>query len=223
VLRVRRGHDARSALFDSLIVGAATWLVVWCFVTTPGASDHERILGALDGLYQPVMVAVIVLGVRICFTDTFRLTSYRLFVGALALNALGDMSWALASNGTLPVGTSQVLIVYLIGYILAGASALHPSMRSMTEAVPVRSTRTSRARPIAVLSALFVPGVVVILSPTTGSSTGPCRLSIFGLAVAVAVRIRQATTDNDRAGAHAASRSPGPPDQPAEPLGRHRG
>jgi diguanylate cyclase (GGDEF)-like protein len=200
VLRIRRGHDARSALFDSLIVGASIWLVVWCFVTAPGSSDHERILGALDGLYQPVMVAVIVLGIRICFTDTFRLTSYRLFIGALGLNALGDVSWALASNGTIVVDTSRLLIIYLLGYVLAGASALHPSMRSMTEPVPVRSMRTPRARPIAVLGALVVPGLIVILSPTTGLVDRAVRgLSILGLAVAVAVRIRQATTDNDRA------------------------
>ena len=106
-------------------------------------------------------LVVLTLLLRISFTPTVRLTSFRLVLVAMAFTMIGDVV-----NGspalTGPTALRAVHAIYALAFALGGAAALHPSMRDIPVAAPPAFDPSYR-RTVVILSA-------ALLSPFAGTA-----------------------------------------------------
>jgi hypothetical protein len=90
-----------------------------------------------------------------------RVVAYWLLVGNLVVTLVADTAFpvlALRGADTAPVDAG-----YVIGYILLGAAALHPSMAALSEPAPERRARLGRGRLRAMgAAALVAPALLVV-------------------------------------------------------------
>jgi diguanylate cyclase (GGDEF)-like protein len=157
------GRD-RAGLLDASIVATGLSLLSWTFVMRPLAEDSSMaLLERLISLAYPAGdVLLLVMVARLFTSPGARTASYRMLSGALLLVLLTDTAYALLAafagyeGGWLDVG-------WLASYLLWGAAALHPSMRSLSEVAPDRAGQLSPAR-LALLTAtsLLAPAVLLI-------------------------------------------------------------
>src|SRR5438309_3668984 len=138
LLMIRRrtpGRD-RDSLIDSLIVAIGLGLVAWEFVMAPYARDLTLALPVrIVSMAYPMMdVLLLAVLVRLAMGAGLREPSFHLLMyGSMAL-LLTDSAYGISmlsrvgsqSGGPLEVG-------WLAFYLLWGAAALHPSMRTLTE------------------------------------------------------------------------------------------
>ena len=139
---------------DTAIALLALIALVWPLALEP----NIRHLGNLDhvGVAATVVADVVVLSLllRISFTPTVRLTSFRLVLVAMAVTTLGDVvngSPALAG----PVALGAVHVIYGLAFAFGGAAALHRSMRDIPLAASP-SADPSHRRSVTILSAALI-------------------------------------------------------------------
>ncbi len=169
---------------DATIALLALTTVVWPLALEPNIQH----LGSLDRLGAAATVAadlvVLALLLRISFTPTIRLTSFRLVLVAMAVTTVGDVvngSPALAG----PVALHAVHAIYALAFALGGAAALHRSMRD----IPIAAAPAfdpSHRRSVAILSvALMSPFVGTALNLSVEHESDLKLFVTFGTVVAV--------------------------------------
>ena len=146
---------------DATIALLALTAVVWPLalepnIQHPGSLDHVGVAATVAA-----DLVVLALLLRVSFTPTVRLTSFRLVLVAMAATTVGDVvngSPALAGPVTLRV----VHAIYALAFALGGAAALHRSMRDIPLAASPASDPSHR-RSVAILS-------VALVSPFAGTA-----------------------------------------------------
>ncbi len=146
---------------DATIALLALTTVVWPLALEPNI-EHPFSLDHV-GVAATVVADIVVLTLllRISFTPTVRLTSFRLVLVAMAVTMVGDVvngSPALAG----PTALRAVHAIYALAFALGGAAALHGSMRDIPIAAPPAFDPSYR-RSVAILS-------VALLSPFAGAA-----------------------------------------------------
>jgi diguanylate cyclase (GGDEF)-like protein len=214
ILRLRQGHGHRAVLWDGLLVSAAAFLVVWITLIEPtlARSDDPILSTLLSGLYLPFGVGTVFLTFRIAFTDTFRLPSYWFFISAAVGSMLGDVLWAVAPAGYWGGAERWAAVVYVAAYACMGTALLLPSMRSLTEAVTVRTHPVVGWRLGAVAGFMLLPTLILALDSPSGPLDRTVRI-VSALAVVLAgtlrvVRAVQQHSDAQESMIHAAQHDP---------------
>ncbi len=174
----------RASLIDALIitVGAAT--LSWIYLMAPYAHDQTlSLLTKLTSIAYPTM-DVLVLGVvlRLAVGSHRRGQAFGFLVGGTIALLLTDAiyGWKLlhggyATGGVLDVGWAMF-------YALLGASALHPSMRSLSEPAPAPDGRLTRPRLLLLTAASLAAPIVMFVRGILGEP-----LDIYVLAAAAVV------------------------------------
>jgi hypothetical protein len=148
LVRLRTAGRDRVSWIDATIVASGFGLLSWTFLMAPTASSNDLTwLGRLVALAYPVWdVLFLALLVRLLAGLGARLPALRLLAGAAALWLGYDTVYALM----LQYGTyDQGLLMdapWLLGFVVFGATGLHPSMRELTEPVVEPNTRLSWRR-----------------------------------------------------------------------------
>lgn len=147
---------------DACIVVASLLAVAWVVVVAPGVaaagSATDVVVAALYPLTDVVLVgAAVRLG-----SVSAAIAASRLLLGSVVLMAAADVCLQLvrASDGSMP----RVLqLGWVLGYVLVGAAALHPSMRELSD-VDLAPDDVPRRRQIVVLlaAAMTLPGTALI-------------------------------------------------------------
>jgi diguanylate cyclase (GGDEF)-like protein/PAS domain S-box-containing protein len=159
----------RASLIDALIITVAAATLSWIYLMAPYAHDHTlSLLTKLTSIAYPTM-DVLVLGVvlRMAVGSHRRGQAFGFLVSGTTVLLLTDAvyGWKLLHGG---YNTGGVLDVgWAVFYALLGASALHPSMRSLSEPAADPDGRLTRRR-LALLTAaslaaptvMFVRGVL---------------------------------------------------------------
>ena len=203
IVRVRRGRNVGSMLADATIVACGAWIV--CYVTlidpTLERSTQPALNTFIQGLYQPIGVAVVFMLAVVIFAETFRPVSMWFLATAILGALLGDLGYALEAAGH--IGDGWLVVAdsgYIIAYVSAGAMFLHPSVRSLTEPIPVGHLRPSTNRMLITTASLILPVAVLVVSEARTNVDAMVRLvSGVALCVAVIVRVASAISANDRA------------------------
>ena len=203
IVRVRRGRNVGSMLADATIVACGAWIV--CYVTlidpTLERSTQPALNTFIQGLYQPIGVAVVFMLAVVIFAETFRPVSMWFLATAILGALLGDLGYALEAAGQ--IGDGWLVVAdsgYMIAYVSAGAMFLHPSVRSLTEPIPVGHLRPSTNRMLITTASLILPVAVLVVNEARTDVDAMVRLvSGVALCVAVIVRVASAISANDRA------------------------
>jgi diguanylate cyclase (GGDEF)-like protein/PAS domain S-box-containing protein len=162
LVKKRNPRRDRSALIDALILTIGVGLLSWVFLIAPNVH-----LSGLSWLAKGVSVAyplgdvlLLAAAIRLAVDTGKRTLSFALLVASIVCLLITDSAYNLA----LLQGTYHHQLIYDAGwifyYLLWGAAALHPSMRTLEEAADDPRTRLTPLR-MALLggACLIAPGI----------------------------------------------------------------
>jgi diguanylate cyclase (GGDEF)-like protein/PAS domain S-box-containing protein len=165
VVRRRNPQGDRAGILDALIITVAIGLVSWVFLMAPYIND-----ATLGGLAKIVSVAYpvgdilfVAAVLRLVFDGGRRSSSFYLLVAATATLFATDAAYGYAILN----GTFHFQLIYDAGwigfYLLWGAVALDPSMRTLTEATPDRERRlTGRRLALLTAASIVAPAIEIV-------------------------------------------------------------
>jgi diguanylate cyclase (GGDEF)-like protein len=155
------GRD-RAGLLDAAIIATGLGLVSWVFLMQPLAADSENSLltRIVDVAYPAGDVLLLAMLARVLTTPGARTGSYRMLAASQILTLVADVVFGVL-NSVSEYDSGPVDDIFLLAYVLLGASALHPSMRSLSEVAPDRMQGMSPVR-LAVLAgtSLLAPAIL---------------------------------------------------------------
>jgi len=167
LIRRRTAHRDWSSLVDATTLTTGMGLLAWVFMVKPAAADPSiGLLGHLVSVAYPVGdIVLLAMTVRLMISGSGRNAAFRLVCAALVAFLAGDGAWAVINQlGWEPGPMAHKLLadVFLAGYLLFGAAAAHPGMRSLTRMVEPRPARISRPMLLALTAASLVgPGLLI--------------------------------------------------------------
>jgi diguanylate cyclase (GGDEF)-like protein/PAS domain S-box-containing protein len=169
LLLIRRrnpGRD-RDSVIDSLIVAIGVGTVQWVFLMSPVAHDgYATLIQKLVGMAYPFMDLVLLTAVvRLAIGAGKRAPSmYLMGAAALALFLTDTVYTYISVTGQVYDQSGYLEAGWGIFYLLWGAAALHPSMRTLSDKAPdVERGRMSKLRLLLLGAAsLIAPGVMLI-------------------------------------------------------------
>ena len=162
LVRRRNPRRDRSALIDALILTIGVGLLSWVFVIAPNIHvTGQTWLQTSVGVAYPLGDVFLLAGlIRLAVDSGQRTLSFWLLVGSIMCLLATDSAYNLA----LLKGTYNHQLIYDAGwilyYLLWGAAALHPSMRTLEEPAKDQRTRLTPLR-LALLggACLIAPGI----------------------------------------------------------------
>jgi diguanylate cyclase (GGDEF)-like protein len=156
------GRD-RAGLLDALVISTGLALLTWTFMMRPIAEDHSiGLLARLVSLAAPAGDLLLMsMLLRLVTSPGGRSAGYRFLIGAFGLTLGTDVLYSIVNTIAVDEGGAMDA-GWMASYVLFGAAALHPSMRSLSEVAPDRAERFHRQR-VGVLAAtsLLVPAMLV--------------------------------------------------------------
>jgi PAS domain S-box-containing protein len=168
-LLVRRrspGKD-RASLIDSLILTVGAGLLSWVFLMAPYAHDPKLDLSRkLISIAYPLMdLLLLSVAVRLSVGAGTKDRSFQLMmVSVIGLFTTDSVYGWILLHGNYQTG-GLLDIGWILFYVLWGAAALHPSMRSLDERATERAVNQPRRRLMLLASAsLMAPGVQLVQS-----------------------------------------------------------
>jgi signal transduction histidine kinase len=167
----RRSASSREpgTIFDAAIVALGLSVVAWILLVESYRSNEDLEPFPLGVSLAYVAGDVLLLGVAAQFflRGMWRTWTFRVLAAALLLTLVGDAVFVLNVANRLPGGERFVSTALLVGILLYGVSALHPSMRQLTEpSAAHRSFGTRRLVLIAV--ACLLPTIAVVVQTLRG-------------------------------------------------------
>jgi diguanylate cyclase len=189
LIRRRLGDGDRGGLLDAAILTTAAAILSWTFLMQPqvAATDVDALSLSITLAYPIADLILIGVAMGLLATAGARTPSFGMLALSLGCVLVADQIYAIQTlNGTYVSGSSLDSL-YLVAYVLFGASALHPSMRRLTDPHPVPVTWLGPVR-LACLAAAMVTGpVLVALGPGAAGglvvvAAGTAVLSLLVLA-----------------------------------------
>lgn len=162
LVRARRAARDAEQVIDGLVVTAAVGWVLWTFALGPalGSLEGQPLAQALSAAGFAGALGLVYLTTRLAVGPGARTPSFYALVGAigaiLATEVLVTVATARGETGGVFLATAP------LAYLLAGAAALHPSMRRLTEG-PSAALGPLRASRLVLLglALLVVPGTLL--------------------------------------------------------------
>jgi signal transduction histidine kinase len=202
-LLVRRRSTTRDrpALLDAAIIATGFGLITWVLVMVPYFRDPElTLLELVVSLAYPVGDALLLaLAATLAVAAGRRVVAYWLLVGNLVVTLVADTGFSVLALRGADTGPTDA--GYVVGYVLLGAAALHPSMVGLSEPAPERRARLGRGRLLAMGAAALVAPALLVVERLQGSSIEAAAVAggWAALFVLVAVRVVGLVRDIERA------------------------
>jgi len=134
--------------------------------------------------YPSLSVFFVAIAARFAFNPLrVRTRAFRYLLGALTAMLVGDAFYMFAELGVLG-HVAALDLPYSIAFVCVGGCMLHPSMRQVTEPVPIDSSAPTLGRLSIVAVALCVPAVVSV-TRIQGPTDGRIVQAIIVLALTV--------------------------------------
>ncbi|WP_250002619.1 bifunctional diguanylate cyclase/phosphodiesterase [Actinoplanes sp. M2I2] len=200
MLRRRQSIDPHAVL-DGLIVCVAGALVVGVLLAAPAAaiSDRPGPVSFVAGLYPLFDVVVLLLLVNLTFTATTWPVSLVTLMGAMTSMFVGDTAYAIVGANGITYASPLFDAPFLLGFVLVGVTALHPSVTRFGLAArpPVQAWS---ARRIAVLApALASPFVLMAVRDSRGERI---TIAVAGVVIVALLLVRAITAVRSQTAAH---------------------
>jgi signal transduction histidine kinase len=159
------------AVADATIIAVGFCLLSWVLVMVPYFRDPElTLLGRVFSLAYPVGdVLLLALAARLAVAPGRRTVAYPLLVASLVSTMAGDLLFSVLALTEQYTGISAADAAYLVGYLLLGAAALHPSMARLSQPAPERRARLPRGRLLAMGAAALVAPALLLVQRLQGA------------------------------------------------------
>lgn len=172
--RRRAAPGDAGSYVDALIVVTTAAVLSWIFLMVPYARDPSlTLLQKLVAIAYPSFdLAMLVVAARLIFAGGMRTPAFWLVIGALTAGMVTDTVFSVLVLEYGEIGRGHIVeLGWLLWWVLWGAGALHPSMRTLTETGPERPLHITGRR-LAVLAsiALIVPGAGFVEGLRSGIS-----------------------------------------------------
>jgi diguanylate cyclase (GGDEF)-like protein len=180
----------RSTVIEAALVTVSAALPAWVFLAGPAVSDGSAgvLAGAVAVAYPLGDLFLFAVLLRLVMSGGRRPLAYWLLLAGAAVNLVADALFAVPSIAEAYDGTHPIESTYLLGYLLIGAAALHPSMVLLTTRTSERPRTTSRARLLwLALAGAAAPAVMAIQAAQGEVRDVPLILVGWCVVVALAV------------------------------------
>ena len=197
LVRSRTPGSDRVSLNDAAVVATSLGVLSWAFLVQPAVlADGVTVQTRLVSVAYPVMdLLVLAAAARLVVGVGFRPPAYWLLVGSLlALLATDTAYTALRLNGLYQLdslGGKLLDAGWLASYLLLGATALHPSMRSLTERDHRATPRSGWGRLTFLAGASLLPLALIVVQELRGEGrdTWVIGIACIGLFLLVVLRM----------------------------------
>ncbi len=190
LLLIHRRNPGRdwASLTDAMIVTIGFALLSWVFLISPYDLDETLHLGTkLVSMAYPLGdILLLGVAVRMAVGGGRRDSAYYMMVGAIAAVLVTDSIYGwIQLHGSYSPG-DPLDGGWILYYVLFGAAALHPSMRTVSDAA-TKSPRVTRGRIIGISVAALIAPIVEMLKTSRGDSDaiviGAATIVMFMLVV----------------------------------------
>jgi diguanylate cyclase (GGDEF)-like protein len=204
LIRRRTAHRDWSSIIDATTLTAGMGLLAWIFMVKPAASDPTiGLLGHIASVAYPVGdIVLLAMTVRLKLGGSGRNGSFRLLCAALACFLGGDTVWAVINQMAWepgPMAHKILADVFLIGFLLFGAAAIHPDVRSLARVTEARPGRPSRSLLLALTLTSLIGPALLLMQATRHRVTDGVAIAIgcAALFLLVVTRMSQLLTQLD--------------------------
>jgi diguanylate cyclase (GGDEF)-like protein len=166
IIRRRSMERDWAALVDTTTITTGLGLLAWVFVIQPAATDAALpLIGRITQAAYPVGdIMLLAMTVRLLRGGGNRGAAYWWLTVALTPFLFGDVAWViLGALGTSPAGLAGQLMsgVFLVGYLVFGLAALHPSARDVSQPAPPETPRLSALQlALLTMASMIAPAVL---------------------------------------------------------------
>jgi signal transduction histidine kinase len=174
----------RASLIDAAVITIGVGLLCWVPLMSSYAEDTTRVAAAraLTLTYPLCDLLLVALASRLVFRPgSARTTAHRLLLAALISILVADVIYAAVQLDSGYRNGDPVDELWILGYVLLGAAALHPSMRTVGEATDRRDTLSRGRVVLLALASLIAVAVLAV------QSAQRARLGVPVVAVSSAV------------------------------------
>jgi diguanylate cyclase (GGDEF)-like protein/PAS domain S-box-containing protein len=195
LIRERTPGRDRDSVIDSLVVAIGIGTIQWVFLMSPTAHDSastwlQKIVGMSYPFMDLMLLAVIV---RLAIGVGRRAPSLYLMGGAALALFLTDTVYTYISVQGVVYNQSGFLEAgWASFYLLWGAAALHPSMRTLSERAPDTALHLSRPRLALLAAASLMAPLVMCVQLTQGLTVDMPELIGASVALFLLVVLRMA-------------------------------
>ncbi|AEV84476.1 hypothetical protein ACWT_3453 [Actinoplanes sp. SE50] len=172
LLMIRRRNVQRdwATAVDATTLTTGIGLLAWIFMIKPAAEDPTiGLLGHIVSVAYPLGdIVLLAMTVRLLLSGSGQNVSFRLVSAALICFLAGDGTWAVINQLAWepgPVPHRLLADVFLVGFLLFGAAAVHTDARSLSRRVAPRPARISRSL-LATLTATSLIAPVLLIVQT---------------------------------------------------------
>ncbi|MGH9015172.1 MAG: sensor domain-containing protein [Acidimicrobiia bacterium] len=188
LVRARIARGDRDALADSAIIVAAALLPAWQFLIEPALDTPPVTFNTVAAILFPLLDLVLIGALARVMFSRAQSVAVGLFLGGLCVTLFADVAYLrLLPSAADPVWLD---VLWPASYVLLGVSALHPSMRAVSDPVPRRRPGLALARIALLASALVIGPSVVVGEYLKGREVDARVLGPVSALVALLVMLR---------------------------------
>jgi len=161
----QRGRDSEiDTLLDAGVSALAALALGWLFLLNPSQLSHSPLsVRLILATYPTLSVVLVALAASIAFSrGSRRVVANNLLMMSMISVLIGDVVYMLEETHVVEVPKSLIDLPYAIGLLLLCATALHPTMRNITEPVPAAEATPTIGRLVVVAVALAIPGLITV-------------------------------------------------------------
>lgn len=194
IIRLRLGAKERSSFIDAMIIATAGAVLSWIFLMVPHIQDQEltNAQRIVSMTYPVADVLMLVMLARLMLGGGLKTTAFWLIAGALSAGMAADTAFAEISlrNGEPPLRGHWVDAGWIVWYILWGATALHPSMRTLTLTGPVLPPMLTGRRLLVLISFALIVPMSALFEAVRHNDTNGAVIAIGSILLFLLVLIR---------------------------------
>ncbi len=200
LIRGRVPGGDRTPVIDAAILAAGAGSLFWFTVVQPSLQGTVEPLAVTVSLVYPALdIILLALGLRVLMTRAARPRFLEFIVVGISVYLVADVIYAMAVlDGTYAEGQA-VDGGWIVGILLVGVAALHPSVSNAASTVEARETRLSRRRFALLAVAALVAPVIVIVHEAPRDDGVVLGLVLQWVVLFALVLVRLATTVDELA------------------------
>lgn len=202
-LAVRRriaGGD-RAGLLDGAILATGAGIIWWAVALGPLAAvaDPEPVSFAISVAYPAGDLLLIGMALALAATPGAKGTSYGLLLASLFATLGADLVYSVETLAETYATGGAIDALWLAGYALFAAAALHPSMAQLVEPRPVTVTLLGPVRLLLLGAAMLVgPGLLMVERSSTDTVLVVVAIATAMLSALVLARLAAMVRHLDR-------------------------
>jgi diguanylate cyclase (GGDEF)-like protein len=192
----RQGRRDIDGMLDGVVASLAAMTLAWIYLVNPALFHAHAPLAVRLVLswYPPLSVFLVAITARLDFTGGMRrLVSYQLLLTAVGTTLVGDVVYMLIETHAVTLPQHVFEVPYALAYVAFIGAVLHPSMRELTEPIPVDEAVPTSGRLAFVAVALGIPGLITVthVDAKTGDRIA-LGMIIMSLTAAATLRVFRA-------------------------------